>query len=227
MSVRKVPGTALVNSATNETIYTPPEGETLLRDLLANWERFLHGQADLDPLIRLAVAHYQFEAIHPFTDGNGPERSNFQQVVLIERLRQAIAKLNPNIPATAREQALNQVLNLDTPIQLVANRRFHGLLVNGVPVEYQKDGETRGDYVRLLDFENKHNDWLAVNQFSIKGAKHTRRPDIILFLNGLPLVVIELKNPTDEKADIWKAYDQLQTYKEQIRIEKACIGPEN
>ena len=88
--------------------------------------------------------------------------------------------------------------------------------MNGVPVEYQKDGETRGDYVRLLDFENKHNDWLAVNQFSIKGAKHTRRPDIILFLNGLPLVVIELKNPTDEKADIWKAYDQLQTYKEQI-----------
>ncbi|MGE3320523.1 MAG: type I restriction endonuclease subunit R, partial [Candidatus Berkiella sp.] len=103
-----------------------------------------------------------------------------------------------------------------TPIQLVANRRFHGLLVNGVPVEYQKDGETRGDYVRLVDFENKHNDWLAVNQFSIKGAKHTRRPDIILFVNGLPLVVIELKNPTDEKADIWKAYDQLQTYKEQI-----------
>jgi type I restriction enzyme R subunit len=137
-------------------------------------------------------------------------------VVLIERLRQAIAKLNPNIPATAREQALNQVLNLDTPIQLAANRRFHGLLVNGVPVEYQKDGETRGDYVRLVDFENKNNDWLAVNQFSIKGAKHTRRPDIILFFNGLPLVVIELKNPTDEKADIWKAYDQLQTYKEQI-----------
>ena len=80
------------------------------------------------------------------------------------------------------------MLNLDSPIQLVANRRFHHYLVNGVAVEYQKDGETRGDYVRLVDFENKHNDWLAVNQFSIKGAKHTRRPDVLLFLNGLPII---------------------------------------
>ena len=174
-------------------------------------------QLEQETLIWLAELGYKvINGLDIAPDGSSPERSHFQQVVLIERLRQAIAKLNPNIPATAREQALNQVINLDTPIQLVANRRFHGLLVNGVPVEYQKDGETRGDYVRLLDFENKHNDWLAVNQFSIKGAKHTRRPDIILFLNGLPLVVIELKNPTDEKADIWKAYDQLQTYKEQI-----------
>jgi Fic family protein len=84
MSVRKVPGTALVNSATNETIYTPPEGEALLRDLLANWERFLHGQADLDPLIRLAVAHYQFEAIHPFTDGNGRTGRILNSLYLIQ-----------------------------------------------------------------------------------------------------------------------------------------------
>jgi type I restriction enzyme R subunit len=109
------------------------------------------------------------------------------------------------------------VVNLGTPELLSANRHFHRLLVSGVPVQYQLDGETRGDYVRLIDFTHPHaNEWLAVNQFTIKGAKHTRRPDIILFINGLPLVILELKNPTDENADIWKAYDQLQTYKEQI-----------
>ena len=86
-----------------------------------------------------------------------------------------------------------------------------------MPVQYQKDGETRGDFVRLIDWANPaKNEWLAINQFSIKGPHHTRRPDIILFVNGLPLVLIELKNPADENADIWKAYDQIQTYKEQI-----------
>ncbi|MEQ1539920.1 MAG: type I restriction endonuclease [Sphingorhabdus sp.] len=113
-------------------------------------------------------------------------------------------------------------------VLLAANRHFHRLLVNGVLVQYQKDGETRGDFVRLMDWDSPSpqpspngrggslNEWLAVNQFSIKGAKYTRRPDIILFINGLPLVLLELKNPVDQNADIWKAFDQLQTYKEQI-----------
>ncbi len=150
-------------------------------------------------------------------DGNSPERSNYIQVVLVERLRQAINRLNPQVPLVAREDALQQVLNLDTPVLLAANRQFHRLLINGVSVEYQKDGETRGDFVRLIDFANvAANEWLAINQFSIKGAKYTRRPDIILFINGLPLVLLELKNPADLNADIWKAFDQLQTYKEQI-----------
>lgn len=150
-------------------------------------------------------------------DGASPERSNYQEVLLLERLRQAINRLNPTIPLAAREDALQQVVNLNTPVLLSANRRLHYFLVNGVPVEYQKDGETRGDFVRLMDFENPSaNEWLAVNQFSIKGAKHTRRPDIILFINGLPLVLIELKNSVDENADIGKAFNQLQTYKEQI-----------
>jgi type I restriction enzyme, R subunit len=150
-------------------------------------------------------------------DGPDPERSNFNQVLLVGRLREAIKRLNPLVPLVAREDALQQLLNLDTPVLLAANRAFHQLLVNGVPVEYQMDGETRGDFVRLIDFaEVGANEWLAVNQFSIKGAKHTRRPDIILFVNGLPLVLLELKNPADQKADIWKAYDQIQTYKEQI-----------
>jgi type I restriction enzyme R subunit len=150
-------------------------------------------------------------------DGNSPERSNYIQVVLVERLRQAINRLNPQVPLVAREDALQQVLNLDTPVLLAANRQFHRLLVNGVPVEYQKDGETRGDFVRLIDFADvAANEWLAINQFSIKGAKYTRRPDLILFINGLPLVLLELKNPADLNADIWKAFDQIQTYKEQI-----------
>ncbi len=150
-------------------------------------------------------------------DGKAPERSNYTQVLLVGRLRRAIERLNPAVPLAARDAALAQVLNLDTPVLLAANRHFHRLLINGVPVEYQKDGETRGDFVYLVDFANPAaNEWLAVNQFSIKGAKHTRRPDIILFVNGLPLVLLELKNPADLKADIWQAYQQIETYKAQI-----------
>lgn len=150
-------------------------------------------------------------------DGERPERGNYQQVVLTDRLRAAVDRLNPSISAAAREDAVKQVLDLGIPALLSANRHFHKLLVGGVPVQYQKDGETRGDFVRLIDWaEPKCNEWLAINQFSIKGPHHTRRPDVILFVNGLPLVLLELKNPADEKADIWKAYDQIQTYKEQI-----------
>jgi len=150
-------------------------------------------------------------------DGSTPERSDYRQVLLLERLLGAINRLNPGIPLPAREDALKQVADLGIPALLAANRRFHQLLVTGVPVQYQKDGETRGDFVRLIDWaEPANNEWLAINQFSIKGPHHTRRPDIILFVNGLPLVLLELKNPADENADIWKAYHQIQTYKEQI-----------
>ncbi|MGF6599676.1 type I restriction enzyme R subunit [Paraburkholderia sp. GAS448] len=150
------------------------------------------------------------------SDGDSPERSDYRQVLLTDRLRNAINRLNPGIPQSAREDALRQVLNLDTPVLLSANRIFHNLLVNGVPVEYPKDGENRGDFVKLIDFSDvSANECLAINQFTIKGPKHTRRPDIILFVNGLPLVLLELKNPADENADIWKAYDQIQTYKAQ------------
>ena len=150
-------------------------------------------------------------------DGSVPERMNYQEIILTNRLRTAIARLNPTIPLAAREEALQQVRDLNTPVLLSANRRLHNFLINAVPIEYQRDGETRGDFVRLIDFDTpSNNEWLAINQFSIKGEKHTRRPDIILFVNGLPLVLIELKNPADERADIWKAFDQIQTYKEQI-----------
>lgn len=150
-------------------------------------------------------------------DGDAPERQSYRDAVLVGRLQEAIARLNQEVPAAARADALQQVLTLGHPVQLAANRAFHRLLVNGVPVEYQFDGETRGDLVRLIDFANpKNNDWLAVNQFTVQGPRHNRRPDIVLFINGLPLVVIELKNPADENADLGKAFDQLQTYKEQI-----------
>ncbi|MEJ2794963.1 type I restriction endonuclease subunit R [Iodobacter sp. LRB] len=150
-------------------------------------------------------------------DGKDAERSDYMQPVLIERLRSAIARLNPQVPLVAREDAIKQVLDLGTPALLAGNRHFHGLLVNGVPVQYQKEGETRGDFVRLIDFAKAgQNEFLAINQYTLKGAKHTRRPDIILFVNGLPLVLLELKNPADENADIYKAFDQIQTYKAQI-----------
>jgi type I restriction enzyme R subunit len=157
-------------------------------------------------------------------DGDSPERSDYRQVLLVERLHAAIDRLNPTIPAAARDDAIKQVVDLGTPVLLSANKRFHQLLVTGVPVQYQKDGETRGDFVRLIDWNSPSpkgrggdlNEWLAINQFSIKGTHYTRRPDVILFVNGLPLVLLELKNPADEAANIWKAFDQIQTYKEQI-----------
>jgi type I restriction enzyme, R subunit len=150
-------------------------------------------------------------------DGDAPERDNYRQVLLLARLRAAVAALNPTVPAAAREDAIHQVMDLGIPVLLAANRQFHRLLVAGVPVQYQQDGETRGDFVRLVDWADPaHNEWLAVNQFSVTGPHHTRRPDIVLFVNGLPLVLIELKNPADLNADVWKAFHQIQTYKAQI-----------
>src|SRR5437867_8893471 len=147
----------------------------------------------------------------------GSERASYRDVVLAGRLREAIARLNPHIPPGARDDALRRVLNPNVPGPVNANRQVHRWLVDGVPVEFQKDGETRGDRVRLLDFADAAvNDWLAVNQFSVLGPKLTRRPDVVLFVNGLPLVVAELKNPGDEDADIWAAWNQLQAYQQDI-----------
>ncbi len=162
-----------------------------------------------------------------YTVGHGPhlapaepaaERDSFGDVVLVARLRDAVARLNPHIPAEAREEAVRKVLRPDTPGLAGINRRFHYLLRNGVPVEYKRpDGSIAGDSVRLVDFDNvAANDWLALNQFTVIEAGHNRRPDIVVFVNGLPLAVIELKNAADEDATLWNAYDQLQTYKAQI-----------
>jgi type I restriction enzyme R subunit len=145
------------------------------------------------------------------------ERTAFSEVVLVGRLREAIARLNPKIPADACDEALRRVLRTETPNLVENNRRFHKMLVDGIDVEYQADGRLVHDKVWLVDFADAdNNDWLVVNQFSITEDKHTRRPDVMLFLNGLPLAVIELKNAADENATTKKAFDQLQTYKLQL-----------
>lgn len=150
-------------------------------------------------------------------DQLNPERDSFRQVILVERLRECLTLLNPAIPVSGIEDAVQKILNPNLPSLLQMNRYFHRCLRDGVKVEFQVDGQLRGDFVRLMDFEDlENNDWLAVNQFTVQGPKHIRRPDIVIFINGLPIAVLELKNPTDEKADIWTAYNQLQTYKEQI-----------
>jgi type I restriction enzyme R subunit len=146
------------------------------------------------------------------------ERENWQDVVLKQRLAAAIAQLNSDIPADAREAALRKILHPDSPSLVGNNRAFHRMLVDGVEVEYQRpDGTIKGDQVRLIDFDHpEKNDWLAVNQFTVIENHNNRRPDILLFVNGLPLIVIELKNPADEKATIETAFRQVQTYKQQI-----------
>jgi type I restriction enzyme R subunit len=146
------------------------------------------------------------------------ERDSFGEVVLVGRLREAIRRLNPAVPEEAREEALRKVLRVGTPSLTQTNRAFHRMLRDGVPVEYPRpDGSIAGDHVRLVDFaEVNANDWLVVNQFTVIEGQHNRRPDIVVFVNGLPLGMIELKNAADEDATIWSAYAQLQTYKAEI-----------
>ncbi len=146
------------------------------------------------------------------------ERESFGDVVLVGRLREAIGRLNPAIPDEAREEALRKVLRVATPSLAQTNRAFHRMLRDGVEVEYQRaDGSIAGDRVRLVDFGHVGaNDWLVVNQFTVIEGHHNRRPDIVVFVNGLPLGLIELKNVADEDATVWSAYAQLQTYKAEI-----------
>jgi type I restriction enzyme, R subunit len=146
------------------------------------------------------------------------ERVSFGDVVLVERLREAIRWLNPTIPEEAREDALRKVLRVGTPALVQTNRALHRLLRDGVPVEYPcPGGGIAGDHARLVDFGDvAANDWLIVNQFTVIEGQHNRRPDLVVFVNGLPLAVIELKNAADEDATLWSAYAQLQTYKAEI-----------
>ncbi|NPV81813.1 MAG: type I restriction endonuclease subunit R [Firmicutes bacterium] len=146
------------------------------------------------------------------------EREDYRQVVLKRRLRQALQQLNPQVPADALEEAFRKLTRLDQPSLVADNHTLHRYLVEGVPVEYQRtDGSIMGDLVRVLDYDNpENNDFLAVNQFTVVEDRYERRPDIVLFVNGLPLAVIELKNAADENATIWSAFNQLQTYKQQI-----------
>jgi type I restriction enzyme R subunit len=147
-------------------------------------------------------------------DGASPERASFADVLLLERLREAITRLNPTVPAEAREDALRQVQRIASPELLANNEVFHRMLTEGVKVDKQQDGQERGDVVWLADFQHPaRNEFLVVNQFTVIENGHNKRPDVVLFVNGLPLVVLELKNAAADNATIKSAYKQLDTYK--------------
>jgi len=151
-------------------------------------------------------------------DGKAPEREANADVILMKRLTAAIERLNPTIPSEARGDALRKVLATEKPSLVEENRRLHKLMVEGVDVEfYSEDGTIRGDKVRLIDFDDlAANDWLATGQFTVIEGSVNRRPDIVVFINGLPLGVIELKAPGGANATLAGAHNQLQTYKAQI-----------
>ena len=145
-------------------------------------------------------------------------RDEYSDVVLLPRLKAALRKLNPDIPEDAIAQAATIVSRPPEPTLDQNNRWFHNLLANGVPVDYRiSEGDTRGDKVKLLDHHSMSaNDFLVVRQLIVKNGENTRRPDLVVYLNGLPVAVIELKDPSNEDTTLWTAYDQLQEYKAAI-----------
>ena len=151
-------------------------------------------------------------------EGTTPERGSYDEVLLAGRFREALARLNPSLPAETLEEVLRKVRQAETPSLVEENRRLHRYLIAGVPVEVaREDGSIGGDAARLIDFDDiEANGWLAVNQFTVIEGQRNRRPDIALFVNGLPLAVIELKSPGDENATLDGAFNQIQTYKDEI-----------
>jgi type I restriction enzyme R subunit len=171
-------------------------------------------QIIIQEFVELGYTHVHGPDISP--DGEARERE-YDEVVLKDRLRMAIARLNPGVPAEAQEEALKKVLRTESPNLFQNNYRFHKYLTEGVDVEYRKGDRIAGDKVWLIDYDRPdNNEFLVVNQFTIIENNTNKRPDIILFVNGLPLVVIELKNAVDENATIQSAFNQLQTYKQGI-----------
>ena len=172
-------------------------------------------QYQLQLLQTLGYAYSNGYDIQP--EGKQQERESFGDVILIDRLTRSISRINPTIPPDARQQAIREIFNIASPDLLNNNEIFHRYLTEGITVEYQKDGDTRGEQVWLIDWKNlENNEFLAVNQFTVIEDNHNRRPDLVLFINGLPLVIVELKNAADEKANLNAAYNQLQTYKREI-----------
>lgn len=170
----------------------------------------------LEQLGRLGYRVEQEEHIGP--DGHRPERESHDEVVLIKRFEKAIALLNPGLPLEARQEAIRKVMQFELPSLLEENRRIHKLIIEGVDVEYfADDGTLTAGKVTLIDFERpEQNDWLAVSQFVVISGQYNRRPDVVVFVNGLPLGVIELKAPGSGNATLVGAFNQLQTYKSQI-----------
>ena len=173
-------------------------------------------QAALDWLTTLGWQVAHGSDIAP--DTPDAERNDYVQVLLERRLRDALARLNPAMPALALDDAFRKITRPDGSSLEARNRAFHRMLVGGVEVEYREHGgRVRGGQTRVIDFDNpSNNDWLAVNQFAVSENRNNRRADVVLFVNGLPLGAIELKNPADEDATIWTAWHQLQTYKAEL-----------
>lgn len=150
-------------------------------------------------------------------EGQNQERDDFHQVVLTGRLLTQLHVINPHIPVTTLEEVAQSITKAESPVLIHSNRAFHKMLLEGVLVEYDDGHDKKTDHVQFIDFQNAdNNQFLVVNQFTVQGTRQHRRPDIVVYINGLPLAVIELKNPADENADVWDAYNQLQTYKEEI-----------
>lgn len=150
-------------------------------------------------------------------DGETPERESYEQVILVERLRRAVRRINSSIPTDQLEEAIREIQRIASPELIANNETFHRYLTEGIPVSYHQDGGERGDLVWLVDFKNPlNNDFVASNQFTVIEGNHNKRPDVLLFVNGLPLVLVELKNAADKNATIQSAFRQIETYKTQI-----------
>lgn len=150
-------------------------------------------------------------------DSSNPLRKDYKQVLIESDLHAAFERLNPHLPTSCFEQVWQKLSKPESLDLVINNRAFHRMLLEGVPVTYKKQDDWVHDHAFLVDFNHVHqNRFVAINQFTILGTKQPRRPDIICFINGIPFAVLELKSPTDENADIWDAFNQLQTYKEEI-----------
>jgi type I restriction enzyme, R subunit len=172
-------------------------------------------QSAIEILQALGWAYLPGPLIAPGADQS--ERDSYEQIILTARLRKAIQTLNPHIPSDAQEQALQKALRIYSPDLLHNNESFHSLLVEKIKIPYQQDGFERSHEVALIDFENSfNNEYLVVNQYTIAENNQIKRTDLLLFVNGIPLVLIELKNAASEQATMRKAFEQIQNYKATI-----------
>lgn len=197
---------------TDDVLYSQPEP----KDAHSGFSEGLVEEVVLSTFQELGYLYQPSQVISP--DGSAPARLAYGDVLLQEVLAAAVERLNPNIPPDAREQAIRQLSISETPSLVEENRRIHRLIAEGVDVEFGScDGEVKSDKLWLIDLEHpENNDFWVTNQFTVAEGKYMRRPDVMVFVNGLPLGVIELKNAASENATIHEAYNQLQTYKEQV-----------
>jgi type I restriction enzyme R subunit len=172
-------------------------------------------QLCIDWFVELGYEYKNGHDIAP--ESNNSERDDFRKVILEDRLKSSLIRINPDIPIETINNATSEILNLNIPGLMQSNREMHKLMTKGLKVTFTEGNQEVGKQLKLIDYDNiENNDWLVVNQLEVQGEQRVRIPDVIVFINGLPLGVIELKNPADEKTDIWAAYNQLQTYKDNI-----------